>query len=148
MPAPTLTPAQALSDYQLTVTQVDLDDAENLVYAVTSFTLAEHVDTRKVYSGNVRRAWAIVASRMRESTTGDEARFVTSESERDYSYNENSDLKAAGELSLLAGKPNELLSITATWDSFTESAQDRADQAWSGRRFGYTDSNGVYHRPA
>lgn len=115
MPAPTLTPAQAITDYTLTVEQVDLDDAAEVIHAVTTFTLAEHVDTRLISTGNVRRAWALVASRLRANTTGDAARDVISESDPEYSYNVSGASKAASQLSLLAGLPNELLDIGAEW---------------------------------
>ena len=147
MPAPTLTPAEALDDYALTVSQIDLDDAANVIHAVTASTLAEHVDVRNVSAGNVRRAWAIVASRIRADTEGDDTRTVTSESERDYSYSESADMKAAAQLSLLAGRPNELLAISAHWGSFSREGQARADRAWSGRNGVpvYIDDFGVPH---
>lgn len=116
MPAPTLTPATAAADYGVTVSQADLDDAESVMLASTSYTLADHVDVRFVAVGAVRRAWAIVASRLAERTAGDTARFVTGESERDYTYSENPDAKFAGTLSLLDGLPYELLEMgRAEW---------------------------------
>jgi hypothetical protein len=126
MAAPTLTPYDALKDYGLACSEIDLADAAEVIHADTGFTLAEHVDTRAIFIGNVRRAWAIVASRMAEETAGDGTRAVTSESEKDYSYNESVTLKSAMTMNLLAGSPNRLLRIVARWSSFSEEGAKRA----------------------
>jgi len=144
MPAPTLTPADAQTDYALTVSQVDLNDAENQILALTAYTLAEHVDTRNIYVGNVRRAWAIVAARMREQSAGDDTRYVTGESQGDYSYSQDADMKATGDLSVMSGAPNQLLNIGAEWASFSQSAYDRATRTGVGRTVPATlDDHGV-----
>ena len=129
MPAPTLTPTETSTDYQLVVSQADLNDAAQQIYALTAYTLADHVDVRGVAEGSVRRAWAIVAARLREGTSGDGDRAVTGESERDYSYSEDATMKAAGQLSLLAGIPNQLLQIGGSWGSFSTEGDRRASHS-------------------
>jgi hypothetical protein len=126
MAAPTLTAADALTDYGLSCSTLDITDAAEVIHADTGFTLAGHVDTRKIFVGNVRRAWAIVASRLAEQTTGDSGRAVTSETEKDYSYTESTALKSAMTMNLMAGTPDKLLRITARWSSFSEEGAIRA----------------------
>jgi hypothetical protein len=126
MAAPTLTAAEALTDYGLTCSTLDIADAAEVIHSDTGFTLVEHVDTRAIYIGNVRRAWAIVASRMAAQTSGDGTRAVTAETEKDYSYSESERLKSAMTINLLAGIPNKLLRIVARWSSFSEEGAKRA----------------------
>lgn len=131
MPAPTLTAAEALTDYGLTCSTLDIADAAEVIHADTGFTLAEHVDTRTIYIGNVRRAWAIVASRVAAQTSNDAGRSVTSESEKDFSYSEATALKSAQTMNLLAGVPEQLLRIVARWSSFSEVGAHRAKKSGS-----------------
>ena len=128
MAAPTLTAAEALTDYGLTCSTLDISDAAEVIHADTGSTLAEHVDTRKVYIGNVRRAWAVVASRLAGETVNDSARSVTSENEKDYSYTESATLKSAQAMNFLAGTPNKLLRIVGRWSSFSEQGDVRASE--------------------
>jgi hypothetical protein len=129
MAAPTLTQAEALADYGLTCSTLDIADAAEVIHADTGFTLAEHVDTRTIYIGNVRRAWAVVASRVAEETSNDSGRSVTGETEKDYSYSESVTLKSAQTMNFLAGTPNKLLRIVGRWSSFSEQAALRASES-------------------
>ena len=119
----TLTPAEADTDYTITVTQADLDDAAAHIHAVTAATIDDHVTIRGIGQGAARRAWAIVAQRIHTATVGDGDRRVTSESQGDYSYSrEAGDDGVDG---LLAGLPSELLVLGGpAWGS-TTSGRDR-----------------------
>jgi hypothetical protein len=132
MPAPTLTPGEAQTDYGICVSQIDINDAGNVIHRETAYSLEDHVDSRGISQGNVRRAWAIVAGRVRAGTEGDTAASVTSESEGDYSYTIDAGTASAQSLNFLAGRPNQLLDIGVGFRSFSEHGQRRADAAWSG----------------
>ena len=81
MPAAVLTVSDALTDYGLDVSVRDITDAAEIIHQVTAFTIDDHVDVRSIPQGNVRRAQAIVAERLRRRTQGDVARSVVSETD-------------------------------------------------------------------
>lgn len=63
----------------------DIEVAEALIVQQTGFELQEHVDTRDIAETLVRRAWAIVASRICNSSVLT-AGIVAGEADGDYTY--------------------------------------------------------------
>jgi hypothetical protein len=109
MPAPELTPAHVHQYTGVTVVAVDIEDAAEQIALRTGVTVADHVDTRSIPETSVRRAWAIVAARLREQTAvGGEG--ITSESQGDYSYTRDG-TTADRAADLLHGLPRRLLNV-------------------------------------
>lgn len=112
--SPDLTPEHVHDYTGVAVVAVDIADALEQIARLSGTTADDHVDVRGIPNGNVRRAVAIVAARLRQQTAvGGEG--LTSETDGDYTYQR--DLTAAGRLEdLLTGLPRRLLGLThATW---------------------------------
>jgi hypothetical protein len=108
MPVADLTPDHVLELTGQQVFGVDIADAAEVIARDTGHTVDAHYDTRLISASNVRRAWAIVAVRLRRQTTQVEG--ITSESDPGYSV--SVDLDAADVTAdLLHGLPRRLLRL-------------------------------------
>ena len=113
----TLSAAEVLTFTGSVVTADEISLASSLIDEQTGYTPSEHADERGIPSLSVQAAWALVAVRVHRMMTGDDTTAVTSETQGDYSYNEDATLARSFKWSNVTdGRPHELLNLSrARW---------------------------------
>ncbi len=95
-----LTPTEVQTFTGVTVSQDDIDTADELIRRRTGYDADGHFDDRGVAETIVKQAWSVAAARFRVKMSGTGTPVLDAESQGDYSYNANpisAAVTAAGE---------------------------------------------------